>query len=103
MDVAPRSRLGALAALAFPASLARRAHDQFLLMAGRTPAAVLLDERIEIIAAVVVGDLVARIDRLDRTDQDLALLHIGFGVRPAGMVDVARDVLAARSVDCPTG
>src|SRR5882672_7794240 len=72
-------------------------------MAGRTPAAVILDERIEIVAAVIVGDLVARIDGLDRADQDLALLHIGFGVWPAGMVDVARDVLAARSVDSPTG
>ena len=72
-------------------------------MAGRTLAAVLLDEGIEIVAAVIVGDLVARMDGLDRADQNLALLHIGFGVRPAGMVDVARDVLAARSVDGPTG
>src|SRR5262249_21207020 len=58
---------------------------------------------IEIVAAVIVGDLVARMDGLDRADQNLALLHIGFGVRPAGMVDIARDVLAARSVDGPTG
>ena len=72
-------------------------------MAGGAPAAVVLDEGIEIVAAIIVGDLVARMDRLDRADQDLALLNIGFGVRPAGMVDVARDVLAARSVDRPTG
>src|SRR5215510_6312302 len=71
-------------------------------MAGRTLAAVLLDEGIEIVAAVIVGDLVARIDRLDGGDQDLALLDIGLGVRPAGVVNVARDVLAARSIDGPT-
>ena len=72
-------------------------------MTVRAPANLVLNIGIEIVAAVIVGDLVARIDRLDRGDQDLALLHIGFGVRPAGVVDVARDVLAARSVDGPTG
>src|SRR2546428_8744118 len=103
IEVAPRSSLTAFATLALPVSLVLRAHDQLLLMAGGAPAAVILDESVEIVAAVIVGDLVARMDRLDRADQDLALLHIGLGVRPAGMVDVACDVLAARSVDGPTG
>src|SRR3954447_10030958 len=94
---------GALAAFALLAALVLRAQHRLLLMAGGAPAAVVLDEGIEIVAAIIVGDLVARMDRLDRADQDLALLHVGFGIRPAGMVDVARDVLAARSVDRPTG
>jgi len=67
-------------------------------MAGRALAAVLLDEGVEIVAAVVVGDLVARVDGPDRADQNLVLLDIGFGVRLAGMVDVAGDVPAARAV-----
>src|SRR5262245_7612489 len=70
-------------------------------MAGCAPAAVLLDEGVEVVATVVVGDLVARVDGLDRADQNLVLLDIRFGVRPAGMVDVAGDVLAARAIDGP--
>src|SRR5262245_46797062 len=89
------------AGLAFVATLPLRAQHQLLLMAGRTLAAVLLDERIEIVAAVVVGDLVPRVDGLDRADQNLVFLDIRLGVRPAGMVDVAGDVLAARAVDGP--
>src|SRR5256885_15596686 len=72
-------------------------------MAGGALATVLLDERVEIVTAVIVGDLVAWMDGLDRGDQDLSLPHIGFGIRPTGMVDVARNVLAARSIDGPTG
>src|SRR5690242_20530318 len=102
-SMAPRPSLRAFAILPFLASLVLRAHHKFLLMAGRTLAAMLLDEGIEIVAAVIVGDLVARIDCPDRGDQDLALLYIGLGVRPAGVIDVARDVLAARSIDGPTG
>src|SRR5262245_62283621 len=70
-------------------------------MAGHTLAAALLDEGVEVVAAVVVGDLVTGVDGLDRADQNLVLLDIRFGVRPAGMVDVAGDVLAARAVDGP--
>src|SRR5262245_41449391 len=70
-------------------------------MAGRAPAAVVLDESVEVVAAVVVGDLITRVDGPDRADQDLVLFDIRFSVRPAGMVDVAGDILAARAVDGP--
>src|SRR5215468_10807733 len=93
----------ALADLVLVAAPLLRAQHQLLLMAGGAPAAAILDEGIEIVAAIIVGDLVARMDRLDRGNQDLAFLDISLGVRPAGVVDVARDVLAARSIDGPTG
>src|SRR5215831_18534125 len=89
-------------ACALVAASLLRAQHQLLLMAGRAFAAVFLDEGIEVVAAVVVGDLVARVDGPDRADQNLVLLDIGFGVRLAGMVDVAGDVPAARAVDGPT-
>src|SRR5215470_8480922 len=64
------SVLGTLATLAaLPLFFLLRAHHEFLLMAGRAFAAALLDEGIEIVAAVIVSDFVARIDRLDRGDQ----------------------------------
>src|SRR5262245_38499535 len=64
-------------------------------------AALRLDEAVEVVLAVVVGDLVARRDILHRRDQDLALHDVGFGVRPAGMVDVARGVAARGTIDGP--
>src|SRR5262249_2198732 len=69
-----------------------------------------LEEAVEIVAAVVVGDLIARLDVLDRTDDHHAALaaegarpadHIGFGIRPAGMVGIARRIAAARPVHGP--
>src|SRR5262245_52975157 len=62
-----------------------------------------LDEGVEIIAAVVIRDLVPWLDILDRTDLDHVLHKIGFGIRSARMVDVARAVPAARAVDGPAG
>src|SRR5262245_33803725 len=64
-------------------------------------AALRLDEAVEMLLAVVVGDLVAGRDVLDRRDQDLALLDVGLGIGPAGMVDVARDVAPDRAVGGP--
>src|SRR5262249_31602476 len=48
-------------------------------------------------------DLLARLDVLDGADEHLALarLDVGFGVRPAGVVDVAGKILADRAVDGP--
>src|SRR5262249_47887897 len=69
-----------------------------------------LEEAVEIVAAVVVGDLVTRLDVPDRADDHHAALaalgaraadDVGFGVRPTGMVGVACDVAAARSVHGP--
>src|SRR6202035_2422426 len=47
--------------------------------------------------------LFAGLDLLDRADHDLALARtdIGFRVRLAGVIDIARDVLAHRAVDGP--
>jgi hypothetical protein len=84
-----RPRLGALL-LAF-------------LLAGVAFAADWLQIRLEVVGAVIVVDLFARLDLLDRADHDLALagVDVGFGVRFAGMIDIARDVLAHRAVDGP--
>ena len=62
---------------------------------------MLFDESVEIIPAVIVGDLVARLDGLDRADDDRVLFDIGLGVRPARVIDVARDVAAGGTVDGP--
>src|SRR5262249_58252869 len=47
-----------------------------------------LDEGLEIIAAIVIRDLVPRLAILERTDLDHVFHEIGFGIRPAGMIDV---------------
>src|SRR3984957_17043949 len=72
-----------------------------LLAAGDAFAAHRLDEAVEIAAAVIVGDLLVRLDVLDRPDLDHMLDEIGLGVRAAGMVDVARHVSPAGAVDGP--
>src|SRR5262249_9317822 len=57
----------------------------------------------EIIGAVVVGDLLAGLNLLGGADVDLLQpgVDVGFGIRPAGMVGVARDIAADRTVDGP--
>src|SRR5258708_11177172 len=72
-----------------------------LLHAFRALASGGRDEEREIFLAVVVGDLVARLYRLDRPQDHLAPDQVGFGIRTAGMVGVAHDVAAARAVDAP--
>src|SRR4051794_16579756 len=74
-----------------------------LLFARRAFAADRLQVGFEIVGAVVVIDLLAGLDLLDGADEDLALARfdVGFRVRPAGVVDVAGDVLAHRTVDGP--
>src|SRR6266481_5808310 len=60
-----------------------------------------LDEGVEIIAAIVIRDLVTGLDTLDRTDLDHVLHEIGFRIRSARMVDVACAVPAVGTVDGP--
>src|SRR6185295_19788786 len=72
-----------------------------LLAAFVAPAALRLDVGVEVILAVVVGDLVARLDVPDRLDPDAAVADHRVGVRPAGMIDVARGVGTRRAVDGP--
>src|SRR5258707_2576327 len=74
-----------------------------LLFASRAFAADRLQIGFEIIGAVIVIDLLARLNLLDGADEDLALAwaNVGFRVRPAGVVDIAGDVLAHRTVDGP--
>src|SRR5262245_41171143 len=60
-----------------------------------------LEEELEIFLPVVVGNLVARLDRLDGAQDDLAAHDVGFGVGTAGVIGVAGDVAAARAVDGP--
>src|SRR5262249_10480849 len=46
-----------------------------------------LDEGVEIIAAIVIRDLVTGLDILDRTDLDHVFHEIGFRIRSGRMVD----------------
>jgi len=54
-------------------------------LSGASPAlaAELLDEGVEIIASVIIRDLVARLDVLDRADLDHVFDEIHFRIRPA--------------------
>src|SRR5438876_850704 len=60
-----------------------------------------LDEGCEIITAVMIRDFLTGFDVLDCPDPDLMPHEIDFRVRPAGVIDVARLVAAARAVDGP--
>src|SRR5262249_31469943 len=66
-----------------------------------TAAAVRLDEQLEIFRSIVVGDLLAQRDRLDRAQDHLALPDRALGVGPAGMVGIAADIAARRTVHSP--
>src|SRR5712691_4206384 len=74
-----------------------------LPFARRTSAADRLQIGLEVIGTVIVVDLFARLDVFDRADEDLTLAgaDVGFGVWLAGMIDIAGDVLAHRTVDGP--
>jgi hypothetical protein len=87
---------------AFPATLSEGADLGAFLPASHALAADCFDEGVEIIAAIVVRDLVPRLDVLNCADLDHVLDEIDFRVRPAGMIDVTRSVPAARAVDGPT-
>jgi hypothetical protein len=62
---------------------------------------VRLDVGVEVILAVVVGDLVAGFDVLDRLDADAPVADHRIGIAAAGMIDVARDVRTRLAVDGP--
>jgi hypothetical protein len=64
-------------------------------------AAVWLDEPAHIVAAVIVGDLLARLDVLEGANEDLALAPVGLAIRAAGMIGVAPDIPAAGTIDGP--
>src|SRR3984893_2400865 len=58
---------------------------------------------LKIVSAVIVIDLFSGLDILDGADEHLALTRhdVGFGVRLAGVIDVAGDGLAHRTGDGP--
>src|SRR4051812_22175557 len=60
-----------------------------------------LDESVDIVAAVVIGDLVIGLDVLDRTDLDHVLDEIDFRVGPAGMIDIAGQIAPGGAIDRP--
>src|SRR3954462_11721853 len=60
-----------------------------------------LDESVDIVAAVMIGDLVIGLDVLDRTDLDRVLDEIDFRVGPAGMIDIAGQIAPGGAVDRP--
>jgi hypothetical protein len=72
-----------------------------LVAAFVTFASATSDHVVEVIGAVVVGDLVARLDVLDRTQEHAVADLVGFDVRPAGVVGVAAEIAASRTIDGP--
>src|SRR5258708_20296323 len=60
-----------------------------------------LDEGVEIIAAIVIRDFVTGLDILDCPDLDHVFHEIGFGIRSARMIDVARAVPPVGSLHNP--
>src|SRR6185295_2074385 len=56
----------------------------------------------EILAPIIVGDFLARLDRPQCAQDDGATTdHHGFRIRPAGMVGIAPEIAARRAVDRP--
>ena len=79
----------------------RAARGPALLPAFHAFAAARRDHVEEIVAAIVISDLVAGMDHLDGAQDDLPFAPVQLGVWPAGMVGITRDVLPARAVDGP--
>jgi hypothetical protein len=80
----------------------------FLPGASHAFASGCFDECIEIIAAIVIGDLIAGLDVLDRPNLDDVFYEIDLGIRSARMIDIARPVSAVviflpmyRTMNCP--
>jgi hypothetical protein len=86
-----------------PGSPSPRQLTEFGSFSGASPALAtdLPDETIEVIASVVVGNLVAGLDVLDGADLDHMLDVIDLRIGPACVVDVARPVPSAGAIDCP--
>ena len=68
-----------------------------------TTAAELLDEALDVFLAVVVGDFFSLLDVPLGHDKDSTATIEGFAVRPAGVVGIARGVVARTAVDVPAG
>src|SRR5262249_50544014 len=80
----------------------RRAGLAALLPALGAFAALGLEIGFEIIVAVVVCDLFARLDAPDRAQKNAVAARVGFGVRPARVVGIATEIAARRAIDRPT-
>lgn len=63
-------------------------------MAARTT-----DDELEIVGAVIVGDFLVRLDVAHRADKHAPAIGVSFRIRIAGMVGVARDIAARRTVN----
>lgn len=68
-----------------------------------TTATELLDEALEVVLAVVVGDFLPLFDIPLGHDKDSTATVESLTVRPAGVVSVARGVVARTAVDIPAG
>src|SRR3954453_6499065 len=65
-------------------------------------AAVRLDEPADIVASVMIGDLVARLNVLEGANEYFAIAPtIGLAIGATRVISVASNVLATRSVDGP--
>src|SRR5580700_865991 len=72
-----------------------------LAAAGVAAAAALRDEIIQIFLAVVDGDFFSRLDAAQCHEHDAAIAAHRLGVRPAGVIEVTRQIPSRRAVDGP--
>src|ERR1700734_3008530 len=103
-SLARRFRRSDIAAAVSLMSFARRspppaAPGRPLAAAVVAAAAAFLQKKFQIFLAIVVGDFLARLDIAQRYDDDAAIASHRFGVRPAGVIEVARHVRSRRTVD----
>src|SRR5215472_17184368 len=86
---------------AAPAHSPRR-FVSFLSAAGRTTTAAMGQKGLQIIAAVVIGNFIIRLDLPQRHDHNPAFATDRLGIGSAGVVDVTGHIPARRSVDHPS-
>src|SRR5580704_688126 len=106
-DLAVDARQATIAARPAPNALVSLPRRSALLAALGRPlapavvaaAAADLQKIFQIFLAVVVGDFFARLDMAQRHNDDAAVAAHRFGVRPAGVIEVARHVRSRRAVD----
>ena len=70
-----------------------------LAVTGRAAATYRGNDSVEIFFAIVVRDLVAWVDIPARPNPDAAAPDSGFGVGPAGMINVTGNVVAPAAVN----
>lgn len=56
------------------------------------------DVLVEVLLAVVIDELLPRLNVLDGVDEDMSTLYLRFAIGFAGMIDIPRDIRTHRAV-----